>query len=57
LLNCRKLKKLDIVGIKKLTEVAFEGLQDPTKATSSALPSLERLNLTMCDAVSDRLLV
>ena len=57
MLNCRKLKKLDIVGIKKLTEVAFEGLLDPTKATSSALPSLERLNLTMCDAVSDRLLV
>ncbi len=57
MLNCRELKKLDIVGIKKLTDIAFEGLLDPTKVTSSALPSLERLNFTMCDAVSDRLLV
>jgi len=46
-----------LVGIKKLGDSAFDGMVIGDKVTPSALSSLQRLNLTMCDAVSDRILV
>jgi len=45
-----------MVGIKKLNDTAFEGMVSGDKILPSALPTLQRLNLEMCDHVSDRLL-
>ena len=63
LLKCKYLKTIDLVGIKKLNDSAFEPAmaieeqqKDSVARPRTALDSLRTLNLAMCDYVSDKLL-
>lgn len=65
--KCRFLKNLDLAGAKKLnddalkeaydTQVKHKDNTDLTIRPLTALDSLEMLNMTSCDYVSDSLLL